>query len=257
MLDDEKLKMYEKSYEENKKKLKEIGLNKEQYIQTIEDYSNAETIVRGIQFSDILVELNWPKSDLDCFNIIAADWQNYYNEMIREHVKDFNAVLQAGGAAGLYPLLYGLNFRRVYTFEPESFNFRCLADNCKFQNVFKFNAGLSDKCGISRLKIMGINNIGMNKIDDTGTNEIYTMTIDSLEIEELSLIHLDIEGYEAKAFEGARKTIERCKPVIFSDVSDANGSTNNKTITAVLESMNYKKIKEYGKTEITAVFVPN
>lgn len=43
--------------------------------------------------------------------------------------------------------------------------------------------------------------------------------IDDLGLEECDLIHLDIEGYEEKALEGAIETIKKFKPTIVTEHS--------------------------------------
>jgi hypothetical protein len=42
--------------------------------------------------------------------------------------------------------------------------------------------------------------------------------IDGLGLQRLDLLKLDLEGMEAEALDGARETIERCKPVLFIEV---------------------------------------
>ena len=48
--------------------------------------------------------------------------------------------------------------------------------------------------------------------------EIKLTTIDSLELERLDFIKLDIEGYELFALKGAEETIKRCKPLIAFEI---------------------------------------
>lgn len=47
---------------------------------------------------------------------------------------------------------------------------------------------------------------------DSEINHVTLKTIDSLGLKNITLIKMDIEGAEVKALEGARKTIEDCKP---------------------------------------------
>ena len=57
------------------------------------------------------------------------------------------------------------------------------------------------------------------------------ITIDSLELKNVDLIKIDIEGCEKMAIWGAKKTIERCRPVVIyefkKDVSDEMKKTMN------------------------------
>jgi FkbM family methyltransferase len=44
------------------------------------------------------------------------------------------------------------------------------------------------------------------------------LAIDTLELEQLNIITMDIEGSEYEALQGAEKTIKRCKPILFISV---------------------------------------
>jgi FkbM family methyltransferase len=163
-------------------------------------------------------EISWLKEDKDCFKLIVYDWWAY-SEIIMKHVPDKKSVLQAGGNCGLYPLLYANHFDRVFTFEPEPKNFYCLTENCKNNKIIKFNAALSDK---SEFVGMGLcmDNVGMHRVG-WGDLQVFSMKIDSLELEELSLMHLDLEGHELPALIGATETLKRCKPVVVVETGPA------------------------------------
>jgi hypothetical protein len=55
----------------------------------------------------------------------------------------------------------------------------------------------------------------MNRVIET-TNKYYVpmITVDSLGLDDIDLMQLDLEGYEYDALVGAKETIERNKPVI-------------------------------------------
>ncbi len=109
----------------------------------------------------------------------------------------------------------------VYAFEPvlESY---VLARQCvnanDLQSVHLFNSGLSRKLGGARImthrKDVGENIGGGARIRKNGGTQITTVAIDSLGLKDLSVLQLDLEGHERLAVMGARKTIERCRPVV-------------------------------------------
>lgn len=131
-------------------------------------------------------------------------------------VKNRRRVIQAGGNVGVYPIELARYFTEVHTFEPIVDNFLCLRrntmENCRiFANCQALGNGewidfdkIEHNCGTYR-PVKG--------------DKVKTIKIDSLGLENIDLIWLDVEGHETKVLEGARKTIERDKPVlIFEDI---------------------------------------
>lgn len=195
-------------------------------------------------------QLKWIQKDLGCFDIIQKDWIDYSNLFLK-HVSNTSAVLQAGGNCGLYPYYYSFLFDRVFTFEPDPMNFYCLSHNCTNSKIIKFNTALSNKCGYVNIGNPSPDNIGMSKIIDVQGTIVYTLTIDSLNIESLGLIHLDVEGEELNVLRSAVDTITRCKPVIVSELS-----SDKENITSFLKDIGYNMVAWFGMDPINGVFLP-
>lgn len=73
-------------------------------------------------------------------------------------------------------------------------------------------------CRFSRLVTEGLQNVGMLCVveggDDQSTIEVPVITIDSLRLQSLRLLKLDIEGQELEALKGATETIDRLFPIV-------------------------------------------
>lgn len=116
--------------------------------------------------------------------------------------------IQAGGNIGLWPLRMAKDFGRVFTFEPEPISRQCLEQNVP-RNVIVSGSALGAEpgfCGVKR------RSLGSHHIVE-GTDVAIT-PIDALQLDDVDLIQLDIEGYELNALMGAVQTIEKCHPVI-------------------------------------------
>ena len=108
----------------------------------------------------------------------------------------------------------------VYAFEPVLENY-ILARLCVQQNgignVALFNSGLGEITEIAYADTRDDNNSlhrgGASRIAEAGQVTTIT-TIDSLSISDLSVIQLDVEGFELPALKGARSTIGRNRPTI-------------------------------------------
>lgn len=167
----------------------------------------------------------WPKHDKFCWKVMRKH-PNLPSKMSR-YVTKTGAVLQAGGNCGYYAEAYSKIFNKVITLEPDLLNFYCLLENTKkCKNVVPFRAALGDKYDMIQMTSPKTNNVGMHYID--GAGDIPQITIDSLNIKHLDLIHLDIEGYELFALKGAEETIRRCKPTValeYNKLADKYGYT--------------------------------
>jgi len=203
----------------------------------------------------------WPIDDHQTFDIIVYDYFTTIRPLLEKQfgmTKD-GVVIQAGGNCGVYPLLYTEFFEHVYTFEPDPLNFYCLVNNCQFPQIIKFNAALSDKGELLSIENTVPSNRGMIKVNNTGINKyIPSMTIDSLELENVKFIQLDIEGFEVNALNGAEKTINKCKPWILLESGDVNNPADLQHIKDVEEkmlSLDYKSMGHINRLDV--LYIPN
>lgn len=135
-----------------------------------------------------------------------------------KHVKTRHVCVQAGGNIGYFPLELARHFESVHTFEPEPINFECLQYNCeKISNIKFYKAALGEKGSMSGLHYDD-KNIGAHYLE--GEGDIKVKTIDDLNLPEVNLIALDVEGYEWQALKGAVNMIKRDRPTIVIEMKD-------------------------------------
>lgn len=164
----------------------------------------------------------WPKDDGEG-DIAKSCWHYMQSnpntpELVSKYVEDKKVVVQAGGNCGFYVKQYAHLFETVYTFEPDPVNFFCLNLNVTETNVIKIQGCLGSSHGGVGLENY-LPDVGATHVSGAG---IYpTFTIDDLNLSGCDLIHLDIEGYELFAFQGARNTLEKFKPVVCFEFHDA------------------------------------
>jgi FkbM family methyltransferase len=164
------------------------------------------------------IDLIWDARDQACFEIIQEDWRNQSNEWL-SFVPRRHTVIQAGGNCGLYPLYLSYAFKRVFTFEPDPVNFFCLASNCKNSKIIKINAAVTGEAGFVKIGAPDVSNNGMHKIG-AGSTVVYGMTIDSLNLNNVDFLLLDIESFEYWALLGGMETINRCRPTIVAEITE-------------------------------------
>ena len=152
----------------------------------------------------------WPISDLSGPNVKRRKSADI--AVALRECSAFRSVVQAGGHCGVWPLALADRFSTVYTFEPDADNFTALTVNTAGKsNIVRFQAALGNVH-----RTVGLTTLAgrTGRTFVSGEGNIPTLTIDDLGLLDCDLIILDVEGGEMNAFRGARKTIERCRPVL-------------------------------------------
>ena len=175
------------------------------------------TYVRSGEPIDGIRDWVWIRGDGGAWGSPRADWALSHREKILTYVKDFRFVVQAGGNLGIYPRLLSNMFQAVYTFEPDPLNFYCLSMNCQKDNIVKIQAALGKENGCVSIVRRTMQNVGMHMVAENPNAFIPCLSLDSFKLPFLDLLMLDTEEYEPNIIQGAFKTIEKFKPVIFSE----------------------------------------
>ena len=136
------------------------------------------------------------------------------------NLQNFRTVVQAGGAAGAWPIEFSKYFDKVYTFEPNPALFACLQRNLPLAKgeIEAKQAALWESPGKGKLVEYEANNMGSWYIKPLPEGDIELLTVDSLALQDVDLIQFDVEGGEIEALKGAEQTIRACKPHIVVEV---------------------------------------
>lgn len=194
--------------------------------------------------------LVWPAEDERCC-AVAFD-EVFKLDMVYPYVTDWSAAVQAGGNCGLWPMALATKFTNVYTFEPDSENFTCLAHNVhEHANVYRFQCALGDhKQTPIELKRIA-NNCGAHQVDGNGA--IPVLALDAFNLPSCGLLYLDIEGFENKALKGAVDTILRCRPVIgleMKNIGNLYGMPDDELEVWLTVGLRYRLALHLGKDRL-------
>ena len=156
--------------------------------------------------------------------------------------------LDIGANIGNHSVFFSNYFDKVMSYEPHPITFKVLELNAmKKNNIHCFNFGLSDSERTETIYVTG-NFMGSARINPQKTNltlhqdQIELKTIDThkvLEDETIGLIKIDIEGHEIFALKGARKLIERDKPVIVFEQHRREFVDGSNQVIDFLKSLDY------------------
>jgi FkbM family methyltransferase len=140
---------------------------------------------------------------------------------------------------------------KVFTFEPQRIIFQQLCGNVfmnGLDNVWAFNMAIGQEDGLTKIEKpdyfqQGPVNFGNVHVGQGEQTEVVRLQrLDSFGIENVSIIKIDVQGYEVKVLLGAKETINKSRPIIYIEIEDDQlelyGYTKN-SVFEVLKDMNY------------------
>lgn len=156
--------------------------------------------------------------------------------------------VDVGACYGLITKQMASLAERVLAFEPNKEIFDCLRKNTEdLPNVELLSCGIGKGPEQRRLVMFG--NDGRSTYREVPIETLLKhkstfrvqgteiITLDSLNLEDVDLIKMDVEGHEKQVVQGSLRTIARCKPVIIAE--QKAGVIGSKYIPAALELMGY------------------
>lgn len=199
--------------------------------------------------------LKWPDDD-----VYMRRWVHLIDQVdeVVGLTNGRDVCVQAGGACGLWPLALSQYFQTVYTFEPHIPNFKALTYNClDATNVIAMNAAIGNRHGTVGIKWDRGHeqNLGAQYISASGAIPI--LTVDSLRLDRLDLLYLDLEGSEGAAIQGAWEAIEKHRPVVVYEDREhcKRFGFTRKQIAGWFTDIGYKKVSTLSRDD-DAVMVP-
>lgn len=127
--------------------------------------------------------------------------------------------LDVGAYTGLYALLAARNGARVMAFEPNPAVYDRLLQNVAangYLDLTPVPLALSDRCGRAAMTVnAAVKLTSAGRLSEGSTVELVTM--DSLELESVVAVKIDVEGHECAVLRGALQTLIRCSPLLITE----------------------------------------
>lgn len=183
-----------------------------------------------------------------------------------EHVKKFDMALDVGANVGLISVPLSKQFKKTIAIECIPETFECLSYNLRnFKNSVQYNFAVSDKNGNIEVAIpkhngsvvssgwASINPERKKSFQEKILLNIETRTIDSLNLEDLDFLKIDVEQAELSVITGAINTIKKFKPVIEFE----NKRGENRHVIILLEQIGYKIAPGRKQKSSEAIMIPS
>jgi FkbM family methyltransferase len=164
----------------------------------------------------------------------GKSWEPFLVDVFRTYVHEGDVVIDVGANIGWHTLQLGRlvgESGKVISFEPQSY----LAN--QIHASVELN-GMTARTVIYNLAVGDENkNVSIRYVDptqflSTGAVQIFTgdvtvemITLDSLNLERVNFIKIDVELFENLVIRGATELIKRCKPIIAYEWFEGHAST--------------------------------
>jgi FkbM family methyltransferase len=151
-------------------------------------------------------------------------WEEHVVEVLEEHVRPGSVVIDVGAHIGTHTLtlarLVGPE-GRVYAFEPVRKIYRELVRNLALNGVTNV-VPLRYALGKGAPRVIEMKPITPGEEGGTavgrGGDPVELRTLDSFGFEGVSLVKIDVEGYELPVLDGAEQTIRRSRPALVVEI---------------------------------------
>ena len=121
----------------------------------------------------------------------------------------FDTILDVGAWVGTWSMAMQPYAKKVITFEPDPLHYSCLIKNVP-ESIETHQLALG-----SEQKMIALDDNAHTQAKRViGEGTIPCTTIDSLDLENIDLIKIDVEGYEMEVLKGADKTLETTKYIM-------------------------------------------
>ena len=209
-------------------------------------------------------EKNWAIFEKDNATFIKSKKIDFvrkdanYLEKIISSINKFENVIDCGACYGFWTYLLHPYFKKIYAFELVNVHRLCFLKNMSNFNITNFElfpCGLGHKnfkslVGNEKRFIdkFGYAAFNAHVVEDKNGQE-NVRTLDSFNLNNVSFIKIDVEGYELNLLKGAEETIEKNKPVVFIEKT----ITKYNDIKRFLNNYNYDLIEEFEKDALFKV----
>jgi FkbM family methyltransferase len=189
--------------------------------------------------------------DVNEFTQCGYYFSNLDAPLIRLINKGGFSFVDVGANIGLYSLIAGFSFERIYSFEPSKFTYELLLRNIRsngLDSIFAVNCALSDKSSRALLYLNPFNNGGASLREFSSALrsefgnykwaeiDVELMPLDNFvldhSVESVDLIKIDVEGHELEVIRGARTTVLNFRPLMYVEIS-----SNQAKLEEILEEL--------------------
>lgn len=153
-------------------------------------------------------------------------------DIISQLVEPGTIAIDIGACFGIWTLAFAQRAAQVYSFEAQRLIYNCLCGTLalnSIENVEARNYAIGGKWGTIQVPRYNYHESlqfgcvylrdrttqGDMKQEPNGSETVSLLTLDGINLSNVSMIKIDVEGMELEVLEGAKDTIERNRPAMY------------------------------------------
>jgi FkbM family methyltransferase len=166
-----------------------------------------------------------------------GEWAQLEIDFVLRFVAAGDTVVDAGANVGTHTLAFAQAVGaggRVLAFEPQPTIFELLQRNAAVNgagNVIADHRALGRRQGVRYVPAVNyaarLNTGAVSLLADAdgAVDSVEVLPLDSLSLDAVRLIKIDVEGMEGEVIAGARDTLDRCRPLLFVECNTVESGT--------------------------------
>jgi FkbM family methyltransferase len=171
-------------------------------------------------------------------------------EWCKQFCHDDKVVLDIGAHTGSYAISLARHAKHIHAFEPQRMTYYSLCGGVSLsgiRNVTCHNIGLGSQSQVGKQRLHIVSNDGggssiqeQKEESILAHEDIEVATLDSLAINNISFVKIDVEDNELSVLHGATETLERSNypPIMF----ECNDVTKHADLWSFIQSLSYNII---------------
>ncbi len=201
--------------------------------------------------NDVRLYLPYAHTDLIQGTILKhrTFFENYLLLKIHKYIEPGSCIADIGANIGNHTVFFAhcCGAKRVYAFEPLKTAFSILEENVKINglnNVEAHNVAVGSNGDLLSLVRCTPTNLGGSQFSSSKTGDYPVVSLDSMELDSLDFVKLDVEGLQSPVLQGAKDTLAALRPKVLVEVLDGE-----EDIFGMFKSFGYELTEKIGKTD--------
>lgn len=173
-------------------------------------------------------------------------------KLLRHLIDPARTAVDAGANKGVYTYFLARYAKHCFAYEPNPKIHAILARAARDPKVTVRHAALSNAAGEATLMIpirsgRISNQTGSLRGDLVSRQEHLEVKVEACRLDDepvgdVGFLKIDVEGFERAVIEGARATIERCRPVMLVEIEEKNAGEKPEAIIDWIKGLGYRCI---------------